>query len=146
MNNKSASLCAAAAYVCLLLIAVLCVFAPRLLTIYMDFRALPQNVYTILLIAFYICCVPAVIALLCLLRILGNIRRQQMFCQSNNTLLRIVSWCCLVVAAVCFLVGFWYFPLFFVTAAMLFIFLIVRVVISLMTAGVTLEEENSLTI
>lgn len=146
MKDKSVLFCSAACYLCLALIAALGVSAPKLLTLYMAFRALQFNIYVVILIAFYICCVPAVAALLCLLRILGNIRRQQMFCAANIGLLRTVSWCCLAVALVCTVAGFWYFPLFFVTAAMLFIFLIVRVVISLMHAGLALQEENSLTI
>ena len=146
MKEKSVLFCTVAVWLCLLLLAALCVFTPRLLTIYMDFRALAYDICVIILIAFYICCVPGVAALVCLLRMLGNIRRQQMFCGANTKLLRLVSWCCMAVALVCFAAGFWYFPLFFVTAAMLFLFLIVRVVVSLMAAGVALQEENSLTI
>ena len=146
MKEKSVLFCTVAVWLCLLLLAALCVFTPRLLTIYMDFRALPYNIYIVILIAFYICCVPSAAALICLLRMLGNIRRQQMFCDANTKLLRIVSWCCLAVAGECFAAGFWYFPLFFLTAAMLFLFLIVRVVVSLMAAGVALQEENNLTI
>ena len=146
MKQNSVKFCTAAVWLCLGLIAVLCVSAPRLLKLYMAFRALQFDIYTIILIAFYLCCVPAVIALISLLRILGNIRKQQMFCTANSHLLRIVSWCCLAVAALCLWAGFWYFPLFFVTAAMLFLFVTVRVVCSLMDAGIALAEENSLTI
>lgn len=147
MKQRSVILCSIATWLCLALIAALCLyFAPRLLTAYMEFRKLPENIYGIILAAFYVCCVPATVALVCLLRMLGNIRRQKLFDRANIRLLQIISWCCMAVAAVCLVAGFWYFPLFFLTAAMLFIFLIVRVICSLMAAGVALEEENSLTI
>ena len=146
MKSKSVIFCYIACYLCLIAILLLTIFAPQLLARYMQWRALPQQVGAVILIAFYVCCVPAVLALLCLLRILQSIRRMRMFTPQNTALLRVVSWCCLAVAFVTLAAGYWYFPLLFVTAAMLFIFLIVRVVCSLLIAATALKEENSLTI
>ena len=146
MKDKSVVFCYFMTYLWLGVMAALLIFAPRVLSAYMEFRALPWEIYQVILIDFYLCCIPAAVALLCLLRILGNIRRQQMFDRVNEKLLRVVSWCSLAVAILTLAGGFWYFPLFFITAAMLFIFLIVRVVCTLLAAGAALEEESSLTI
>lgn len=146
MKQKSVLFCAAACVLCLILVAALCALAPWLLRLYVGMRSISMTVYAVLLAAFYACCVPAVLALTGLLRILANIRKKELFSRGNIRLVGLVSWCCVAVAVICFAAGFWYFPLFFLTAAMLFMFLIVRVVRSLMAAALDIEEENSLTI
>lgn len=134
---------------CLLLLAalvVLLIFAPQLARLYSSFRGLNDEVCGAMLAAFYICSVPAAAALLCLLMLLRNISAGQPFSKQNGTLMAAVSWCCVAVAVVTAAAGFWYMPMLFVTAAMLFIFLIVRVVRGCFLAAAVLKEENSLTI
>ena len=75
-----------------------------------------------------------------------NIRRDRLFGRQNTRLLSLVSWCCLAVAAICFAAAFWYMPLALISAAMLFIFLIVRVVCACFVAAAEIKEENRLTI
>ena len=145
-SSKSVLICYGITWVVIGVLAGLCVTAPMLMDLYMRWRALAPEVCRAVLIAFYLSCLPAFTALICLLRILHKIRVQEMFGAANRWLLRVISWCCLAVALICFVAGFWYFPLFFLTAAMLFISLITRVVCTCFLAAAELQEENSLTI
>ena len=146
MKSKSVLFCYAVSWLWLAILCALCGAAPWLLRRYMLWRALPQDVYRLLLAAFYLCSIPAFTALICLLRLLHSIRMLRMFSRENIRLLGIVSWCCVLVALITFAAGLRYFPLFFFTAAMLFVFLIVRVVAACFVAAEKLREENSLTI
>lgn len=129
-----------------ILLGALLILAPGLARWYVNMRAMPPELGTVILVSFYICCPPAAAALLCVFRLLSNIRRDQTFCTDNTRLMTFISWCCLTVSAITFGAAFWYTPFFFITGAMLFIFLIVRVVRSCFLAAIDLKEENSLTI
>lgn len=130
----------------MLLMAALLFLAPWLIRLYLNYRVMPEILGTVILAAFYTCCPPAAVALGCMFRLLANIRKNQAFCPANPRLMTGICWCCMVVAAVTAVAGYWYPPLFFVAGAMLFIFLIVRVVRSCFVAAIGLKEENSLTI
>lgn len=146
MKSKSVLICYIAVCVCVVGVVALCVLAPFLIDGYTRWRGISGEIGRIILIAYYLCCVPTLLALGCLLRLLRNIRKQQIFIHANTRLLCMISWCCVAVSAFCLVAGLWYFPLLFVTAAMLFIFLIVRVVSTCFIAAEELREENSLTI
>ncbi len=142
-----------AVYACLGIVIVFCLAyavllftAPRLLDMYAAYRLLFPKVQNIVLTAYYACCIPAGCSLVCLLLLLQNVRKEQLFIRSNCRLIGLVSWCCLLVALITAVAGFWYMPLFFITVAMVFIFLILRVIRSCFQAATELKEENSLTI
>ena len=139
-----------ASLVCVLFFSILLLamlfLAPFLARWYVQMRAMQPELGTVILVAFYICVLPAATALACIYLLLQNIRREQLFCNRNCKLMSVISWCCLAVALVTFAAGFWYTPFFFITGAMLFISLIVRVVRLCFVAAAALKEENSLTI
>lgn len=137
---------AAAVIFCMLLLVALSIAAPELCRWYGDFRGITEKTEKVIMIAFYICTLPAMASLVSLLRILDNIRREDPFKAENHKLMSFVSWCCIAVAAVTLLAGRYYMPMLFVTAAMLFIFLILRVVRGCFITAMYLKEENSLTI
>ena len=130
----------------MLLLSALLFLAPWLIRIYLNYRAMPKELGTVILAAFYTCCPPAAVALGCMFRLLANIRKNQAFCAANPRLMTWICLCCLMVTVVTAVAGYWYPPLLFVAGAMLFIFLIVRVVRSCFVAAIELKEENSLTI
>lgn len=146
MKKSSVIGCAAFALLLLLVLVALLFLAPGIAAAYARMRGLADEVRRVMLAAFYVCAVPEALALGCLLRLLDNIRREQMFSRPNSRLMGCVSWCCVAVGAVCGGASFWYLPLLLVTAAMLFLFLIVRVVRGCFLAGTAIKEENSLTI
>lgn len=129
-----------------LVLGVLMVITPRLVQWYSSFRGLSGVVSKCIVAAFYFCSVPAGVALYCLWRLLRNIGQGQIFIKDNSHLLTVISWSCIEVSLLCFAACYHYLPFGLVAVAMLFIFLIVRVVCSCMMLGTELKDENSLTI
>ncbi len=127
-------------------LVALLITAPWLVAWFADFRGFSQLIERCILLTFYLCAVPAAIALYGLWRLLWNIRAEQIFVSQNSRLLGLISWCCAAVACLTFAACYYYPPFALVSVAMGFIFLIVRVVRGCMLAGTELREENSLTI
>ena len=98
------------------------------------------------LYTFYLCSIPAAVALFCLGRLLYNILKGHIFEVGNLKLLRALSWCCMAVAVITLAATHHFIPFFLVSVAMIFMFLIIRVVGICMRAGTELKEENNLTI
>lgn len=146
MKNKAVRLLSVLTLCCMILLLALAVLAPWLIRIYADFRRISQESSTAILIAFYACFLPSLIALLCLFRLLRNIRRERVFDDVNSALMAVISWCCMGAAAATLAAAYWYFPLLLITASMLFLFLTVRVVRNCFIAAIEVQRENSLTI
>lgn len=145
--KKSAVVCTLALVLLFSLVLTVLLFtAPYLVECYAQWRALPVGEDTALLAAFYLCAAPAGISLFCLYLLLQNIRRDLIFTKPSSLLMGIISWCCAAVTLITAVSGFWYMPLFFITVAMAFLFLIVRVIRGCFIAATALKEENSLTI
>ena len=146
MKKGSIILTCAAVIVCTVALIGLSVAAPSIADWFARFRGIGNDVKNAILVSYYICTVPAFISLVCLFRILDNIRREEPFLAENAFLMALVSYCCMAVVAVTVACGYFYMPMWFVSAAMLFVFLIVRVVRHCFIAAIRLKEENSLTI
>lgn len=146
MKQKSALLSSLATLLCMAALIALCIFAVPLTKWYVDFRAMRNFLTVVIVIIFYVCAVPAMLALGCLMSLLHRIHKGNSFDAHNARLLAMIAWCCLAVAAACFVGGFFYVPFFLITAAMLFLFLIVRVVRNCFVTAAQLQEENDLTI
>lgn len=89
---------------------------------------------------------PAAAVLWQLHRLLKNIGAGRAFTAENVAALRLISWCCILAAAVYFCAGFfdWYLFVFAVAAA--FVGLVLRVVKNVFAQAVALKEENDYTI
>ncbi len=146
MKKFAVTVTTVAVLLCLIGVAVLAVFAQPLAEWYMAFRGLPVSLADAIAAAYYSCTLPAMAALVCLLMLLMNIRRQDMFSARNSRLMAIVSWCCIVIAVICAVAAYWYIPMILVSAIMLFLFLIVRVVRGCFVAATELREDRDLTI
>lgn len=131
------------------LVAVCCVFAPFMVKFYDENIIAAQNqpsVFVPLLITLYAAVPPAVIALICLDRLLGNIKKEQPFVFANVKYLRVISYCCFAEALV-----FIYFSVlkpfaFVIVFVAAFIGLILRVVKNVFEQAVAIREENDFTI
>ena len=97
-------------------------------------------------ITIYCCAVPGLFLLLCLHRLLRNLRRERVFEQENVTLLRAISWLCIAVGVVTLVSGFYYTSFFLVAAAAAFCGLIVRVVQNVFEQAIEIKTENDYTI
>ena len=91
-------------------------------------------------------CIPALIMLFDLYRVLQKIGIGEIFIHENVARLRRISWCCLCGGGIC-LASMLYYPPFGVIAfAAAFVGMIVRVVKNVMAEAVVLKEEADFTI
>jgi hypothetical protein len=122
---------------------------PQLLRGYFHYTALPSyaSPYPLtLLISLYLCCLPTLAALLCLDRLLRNIKNEQVFIRLNVKLLRVISWCCFAVALI-LLIAAWNYIFLILLSVMFGLFgLILRVVKNVIEEAVNLKTENDYTI
>lgn len=141
---KSAKVTLVISYCFCVLLAVLMIVAKPVLSWFYG----PQGEQSgkIILLAFYICCPAAWVALVGIIRLLNNVIREEIFCEKSVFLLRLLSWCCAFVCVVCFGFGVRYFPLLIFSAGAGFMMLILRVLKSVMAKATELKAENELTI
>ena len=142
--------------VCLVFVAVLTFavfFGPYgvelWLTLYRGFNKNGEALQGLIKI-FKCCFYPSVIfaytTLYCLIKLLFNIKKQEIFIIRNVTYLRIISWCCFAVALITLIGGFFYIPFLLIGVAAAFVGLMLRVVKNVMQNAVEIKEENELTI
>lgn len=94
----------------------------------------------------YLCCIIALVALFSLYKLLSNIRSENIFIKENVTMLRRISWCCFIAAAVLLFGSFFTLTFFLLSVMAGFIGLILRVVKNVFEAAVHLKTENDFTI
>ena len=94
----------------------------------------------------YPCCALAYAALYCLVRLLVNIRKDEIFTSVNIRYLRILSLLCLAVFVITGLGSVRYMPLGIVSAAALFIGVILSVIRDVFVNAKRINDENELTI
>lgn len=131
-------------FMALLVVGLL--FAPRIVGWGMELIGGRPVFVSRICAAFYCCVLPAAVLLFSLDGLLANISKGEVFTRKNISLLRLCSWCCMVVAAIClgFTVALFYFLL--VATAAAFIGLILRVVKNVFEQALALKEENDYTI
>ncbi len=105
-----------------------------------------QNMSTLFAACFYPCALFAYITLYSLLKLLFNIKNDEIFIHSNVKYLRRISWCCFAVSIITLIGGVFYVPFLFVATAAAFVGLMLRVVKNVMQNAVEINEENELTI
>ena len=128
---------------CVLLLGLM-IFGPKLLSVYFAYlsAALAKKV----LLAFYLCCPAAWAALICILHLMTNIIRGEIFTNQTVFSMRLLSWCCAYVSVVCLIFGFWWAPLFVFSLGAAFLTLMLRVLKSVMARATEIKAENELTI
>ena len=102
---------------------------------------------TAVYIIVYACFVPALIALFSLDLLLRNIRKDLVFINANVKSLRIISWCCFVIAIILLCgIPFFHEILFAGAAAAAFFGLLMRVVKNVIETACEIKDENDFTI
>ena len=122
------------------------IFAPQIVAWYFGESPDAQAIHLAFRITIYCCAVPGLFLLLCLHRLLRNLRRERVFEQENVTLLRAISWLCIAVGVVTLVSGFYYTSFFLVAAAAAFCGLIGRVVKNVFEQAIEIKSENDSTI
>lgn len=130
-------------FFCVLLLALM-IFGPKLLVFY--FGYLSASLMKKVLLAFYLCCPAAWTALICLLLLMTNIINDAIFTLKTVFSMRLLSWCCGIVALVCLIFGFFWAPLLAFSLGAAFMTLILRVLKNVMARATELKNENELTI
>ena len=147
MNRKNISITASIVVTVLLLaLVVTAVFMlPQIMEVYSKMRGGIE--VTDLMTALYISSVPGIICTLALLKLLFNIRKNQIFVKVNVVILQVLSYCCLFVGveyiAICYRR---YIAMIFVGFAALFIGIILRVIKNVFDKAIEIREENDYTI
>lgn len=91
----------------------------------------------------------SVFAWLCLYglwRLLGGVSRGEVFTAENVRHMRLISWCCMSAALICFLSAAYYLPFAFVGVAAGFVALIVRIVKNAFQQAIDMKDELDLTV
>ena len=113
---------------------------------FVELRGAPWQNAVFTMASVYLCSIPAWITLWSLRRLLLNLRRGAVFTEENVRLLRRVSWCCAIAAAVTALNALYYLPFLFLAVAEGFMALIVRIVKNAFQEAAAMRSELDLTI
>ncbi len=125
-------------------IIVACIFLPKILEVFSNFRGGLDC--TDLMIALYASSLPGLICTASLLKLLSNIKKDEIFVHMNVTLLRVLSYCCMFVGIEYIIFANRYISMLFFAFAALFIGLILRVIKNVFDKAIEIREENDYTI
>lgn len=145
-KNKSLLLSIIITVVVLVILTVLTVAMPWLLQLYIKLLNRIYTPTTVVLATFYSCVPFGYIVFGGLLKLLLNIRSNNVFTKQNTTLLRVIAWSCFVISLICLAGGLWYMPFIIVGCAIFFIAVIIKVIQSVLTYGNEIKDDNDLTI
>lgn len=107
---------------------------------------LTGSVYFPLCICLYSAAACGEVCLFHLMRLLQNLKKDEVFTSRNCHYLRVISWCCLLASIPFAILGFWRFLSFIVALAAAFFGLILRVLKNVFDKAVALQEESDYTI
>ena len=144
--GKSALLSLICTKIMILLMIGFIFTAPSLVDRYVVYTMKDSGIVTSLLVTLYFCAAFGLLALLCLDRLLSNIKKNQVFIKGNVKYLRILSWCCFAVSIILFFSGFYYLLFLMIAVAAGFFGLILRVVKNVIEQAVVIKNENDYTI
>ena len=147
-SNRSLQLSRICTKIVMGLVIVCAALLPYMMEIYKDYSSYYMETTELkpFMAILYSCCIPALVALFSLDRLLANISKEQIFIHHNVKYLRIISWCCFIVAALVALAGYYYYVFFLGAIMAAFMGLILRVVKNVIEQAVFLKAENDFTI
>ena len=126
---------------------VVAVFAPKIFSALIEVRiAYLGGTLPYFLISTYTLCVPAVVALYGLWRLLDNIDKGEVFINKNVDILRMLSWRCIFAGGICFASAVYYLPFIIIAAAAGFVGLLLRIVKNVFARAVEIKQDNDFTI
>lgn len=145
-SNKSVVVSSVCTKIVIGLVICLDLTAPMVVKGYISYTLKNPGVIIPLLVTIYSCSVPGIVALICLDRLLANIKKKDVFIEKNVRHLRVISWCCFTVSAILFVSGFYYLLFLLIAVAAAFFGLILRVVKNVIEQAVVIKNENDFTI
>ena len=145
-KNKSLLLSIIITVAILAILTVLAIAMPWLLQLYIKLLNRIYTPTTVVLTTFYTCVPFGYIVFGALLKLLFNIKSNNVFTKQNTSLLRVIAWSCFVISLICIVGGLWYMPFIIVGCAIFFIAVIIKVIRSVLTYGNEIKDDNDLTI
>ena len=150
MKMWNASKSVKLSYVCtkIAIILVICftIATPDLVTRYAVYTGKDPSIINSLYMTIYACIVPAILSLICLDRLIYNIRRAEVFVEKNVKLLRALSWCSFAFSLILFISGYYYILFLMLAISGAFLGLILRVIKNVFEQAIIIKSENDLTI
>ncbi len=123
-----------------------CLFLVPQLARWYDMYSNKESIFTQFIVIVYLAMVPAFIILLLLNFLLSNIRKEKVFEHQNVKILRVISYCCFVIAGLSLIMTIWRLLSLVIFLAFSFIGLLLRVLKNVFEEAVVLREENDLTV
>lgn len=144
--NKSVIVSSACTKIVIGMILCFDLAAPLMVKGYISYAMKNPNITVPLLATMYACSVPGLTAMICLDRLLANIKKRDVFVEKNVRHLRIISWCSFAVSGILFVSGYYYLLFLVIAVAAAFFGLILRVVKNVIEQAVVIKNENDFTI
>jgi len=130
-----------------IVLLVICTFTlPFIVSWYIDVANKEEIIFYPLLVTLYSSLVPFAIALLCLNRLLENVKKGLVFVQDNVKAMRLISWCCFAVTFIFIVFGFYYILSLLLSIMAALVGLMLRVLKNLFEQAIAIKEENDFTI
>ena len=144
--NRSVLLSSICTKVAIVLVVIAAFTMPKLIPVYVSYAGKNPEITNSLFLTVYACFLPVLLSLICLNRLLKNIKRGEVFVDHNVRLLRILSWCSFAFAAILFVSGFYYLLFLVVAACGAILGLILRVIKNVFEHAIIIKREHDLTI
>ncbi len=125
---------------------LLCMFTIPFIARWYDMYSNKESIFVQFNIIVYLAMIPAAVILIMLNRLLSNIRNEKVFERKNVSCLRIISYCCFVIAGLSLVMAYWRLLAGVVFIAFAFVGLLLRVLKNVFEQAVVLREENDLTV
>ncbi len=124
-----------------------CFYMPLLIYMYMDIKGatIMDSKTEITIIAYAIVGVMAIADIL-LFVLLQRVRKSLVFTNASVVLIRAISWCAVLLGALCFALGFYFWIAFAAAFACVFLGICLRVVKNVIEEATIIKAENDFTI
>lgn len=119
---------------------------PFIVSWYINVANKEEIIYQPLLVTLYSSLIPISIALLCLNRLLENVKKGLVFVQNNVKSMRLISWCCFAVTFIFCVFGFYYILSLLLSIMAALVGLMFRILKNLFEQAIAIKEENDFTI
>ena len=125
---------------------IACLFLVPQIARWYDMYSNKESIFIQLVILLYLAMIPAAIILVKINTLLSNIQIEKVFEHDNVKCLKIISYCCFVIAVLAAIMIYWRILAFVVVVAFGFVGLLLRVLKNVFEQAVVLREENDLTV
>jgi hypothetical protein len=119
---------------------------PQILRFFIEVFGKPESYFLPTVLLLYAALPPAFAADIALHLLLRRVRADMIFTEKSVVCLRVLSWCCMLEAVIFFALGFWYYMIFLLSFAALFMGVILRVVKNVIEEASAIKAENDFTI